>query len=68
MTKYNQKRDERINKKRVKKTGNKARRRFLKRSLEENPEDAQDDTYHFEIGESSKEWNHDPFEGKDWSE
>lgn len=62
MAEYNQKRDERINKRIVKKTGNKARRRFLKKSLEENPEDAEDDTYHFDVGESSKDWNHNPYE------
>lgn len=62
MSEYNKKRDERINKRIVKKTGNKARRRFLKKSLEENPEDAEDDTYHFDIGESSKDWNHSPYD------
>lgn len=61
MPEYNSKRKHRIEKRNVKKTGNRTRRRFLKKSLEENPEDAEDDVFHFDNSENSKVLNDNPF-------
>jgi hypothetical protein len=40
----------------IKRIGNKRRRRFLKRRLEEDPDDAHADVYSFEH-DSSRPWN-----------
>lgn len=62
MTFRDNKRREREEKRRVKKSGNKARRQSLKRSLMENPEEADLDEYHFRDGERSKDLNDDPYD------
>lgn len=60
MTEYNDRWKERRDKRQLKRVGNKARRRALKRALDENPEDAGSDDYRFKVGESSKPMNHTP--------
>lgn len=40
----------------IKRIGNKRRRRFLKQSLERNPDEAHDDIYFFDH-DSSRPWN-----------
>jgi hypothetical protein len=50
----------------VKRKGTKARRQTLKRSLIENPEEADLDTYRFRDKERSKDLNDDPFEEDDY--
>lgn len=62
MTEYNDRWKERRDKRQLKRVGNKARRRALKKALEDNPEEADLDDYHFKVGESSKGMNHNPYD------